>query len=142
EQGRLGNGGCEADVLVAIPNAGPRLDWDRAFRRIRSPGDASAGGPVLDPAKMTAVDFGKLVIEEGRRGRQASERPGGRGSKESAGCYDLRRAGEVKKAVDALAVALAKSDSKAVFLELRNAPAEGRLISYSQDSSYVDLYDL
>ena len=124
-QWRPGNGRFEADVLLAIPNAGPPLDWDRAFGRIRSPGHAPKGGPALDPAKMTAADFGKLVIEEGHRGRQASEKPGGRGSKESAGCYDLRKAGEVKKAVDALAVALAKSDSKGILLELRNADFGG-----------------
>jgi clostripain len=141
-QWRPGNGGFEADVLVAIPNAGPPLDWDRAFSRIRSPGHATTGGPTIDPAKMTAVDFGKLVIEEGYRGRQASEKPGEIGSKESAGCYDLRKAGEVKKAVDAFAVALAKSKSKAFLLELRNGGSESRLISYSNDRSYVDLYDL
>jgi clostripain len=141
-QWRPGNGRFEADVLLAIPNAGPPLDWHRAFRRIRSPGHAAKGGPALDPAKMTAADFGKLVIEEGRLGRKASEKPGGRGSKESAGCYDLRKAGQVKKAVDALAAALAKTDSKRIFVELRNATAEGRLMSYSDDGAYVDLYDL
>jgi clostripain len=142
-QWRPGNGGFEADVLLAIPNAGPPLDWDRAFRRIRSPGHAPAGGPALDPAEMTATDFGRLVIEEGLRGRQASERSGGRGSKESAGCYDLRKAGEVKKAVDALAAALAKSPaSKGVVLGLRNASPPDRLVSYSEEGSYVDLYDL
>src|SRR5215510_6964266 len=141
-QWRPGNGGFEADVLLAIPNAGEPLDWDRAFSRIRSPGHATTAGPALDPGKMTAADFGKLVIEEGQRGRQASEKPGGPGSKESAGCYDLRKAGEVKKAVDALAVALAKSDSKGVLLELRNASAESRPICYTHDGSYVDLYDL
>src|SRR5215813_13711269 len=73
-QWRPGNGGFEADVLVAIPNAGPPLDWDLAFSRIRSPGHATTGGPALDPAKMTAADFGKLVIEEGYSGRQASEK--------------------------------------------------------------------
>src|SRR5215510_2815384 len=141
-QWRPGNGNFEADVLVAIPNAGPPLDWDRAFSRIRSPGHATTGGTALDPAKMTAADFGKLVIEEGYRGRQVYEKPGGRGSKESAGCYDLRKAGEVKKAVDAFAMALAKSQSKAFLLELRNVTSEDRLISYSNDRSYVDLYDL
>src|SRR5262249_56890707 len=108
-QWRPGNGRFEADVLVAIPNAGPPLDWDRAFSRIRSPGHAPTGGPALDPARMTAVDFGKLVIEEGYRGRQASEKSGEIGSKESAGCYDLRKAGEVKKAPEPFAQALAQS---------------------------------
>ena len=35
-QWRPGNGGFSAGVLLGIPNAGPPLDWDRAFRRIRS----------------------------------------------------------------------------------------------------------
>src|SRR5262249_28325617 len=34
------------------------------------------------------------------------------------------------------------SQSKAFLLELRNASSEDRLISYSSDRSYVDLYDL
>ena len=140
-QWRPGNGRFEADVLLAIPNAGPPLDWHRAFSRIRSPGRASKSGPAVDPAKMTAADFGKLVIEEGYRGRQASEKWSAQ-LRESAGCYDLRKAGEVKKAVDALAVALSKSDSKGIVLELRNASSERRLLSYSDDGSYVDLYDL
>ncbi len=141
-QWRPGNGGFEADVLLAIPNAGEPLDWDRAFSRIRSPGHATTAGPALDPGKMTAADFGKLVIEEGYRGRQAYEKPGGRGSKESGGCYDLRKAGEVKKAVDAFAVALAKSQSRDLLVELRKGSSESRLISYSNDRSNADLYDL
>jgi clostripain len=140
-QWRPGNGRFEADILLAIPNGGPPLDWHRAFNRIRSPGHAPIGGPALDPAKMTAVDFGKLVIEEGLRGRQASVKAGGQGSKESAGCYDLRMAGAVKEAVDALAVALSKTESKEIFLEIRNARSDNRLFSYSDDGSYVDLYD-
>jgi clostripain len=141
-QWRPGNGRFEADVLLAIPNAGPPLDWHRAFGRIRSPGHAPQGGTAVDPAQMTAADFGKLVIEEGRRGREEADKRRKRASKEAAGCYDLRKAGDVKKAVDALAAALAKSDAKSVVLELRNARAENRLINYSEDGSYVDLYGL
>jgi clostripain len=51
-------------------------------------------------------------------------------------------AGEVKKAVDALAVALAKSEAKGVLLGFRDADSGDRLISYSSDRGYVDLYDL
>jgi clostripain len=141
-QWRPGNGRFEADVLLAIPNAGEPLDWDRAFRRIRSPAHVANEGPALDPAKMTAADFGKLVIEEGRLGRAASEKNRGRGSKESAGCYDLHKAGEVKEAVDALAAALAKANAKEAFVELRNSTSGGRLMRYSEDDSYVDLYEL
>src|SRR5262245_58689996 len=68
-----------ADVLVAIPNAGPPLDWDRAFARIRSKGHTASPlqPPFLDPASMTGADFGKLVMEEGKKGRElaAQRRP-------------------------------------------------------------------
>jgi clostripain len=136
-QWRPGNGRFHADVLLAIPNAGPPLDWDRAFARIRTPGHESTKGPALDPATMTAADFGRLVIEEGYRGRLANKHA----SQESAGCYDLRAAGDVKKAVDALAVNLARTNAKDIILELRGAGKDGA-IRYSSDGSYVDLYDL
>ena len=58
-----------------------------------------------------------------RQARPPRSRAGSR-SKESAGCYDLRKAGEVKKAVDALAVALARTESKNILLELRNGGSE------------------
>jgi clostripain len=141
-QWRPGNGGFEADVLLAIPNAGPPLDWHRAFDRIRSPGHESNASSTLDPANMSAEDFGKLVIEEGELGRRKSERPGGRGSRESAGCYDLRKAGEVKTALDALAAAMATADCKDAVLQLRKDNSDGEMICYSEDRSYVDVYDL
>jgi hypothetical protein len=48
-------------VLVAIPNAGPPLDWNRAFERVRSTGHASPSkAALLDPAKMSAEDLGRL----------------------------------------------------------------------------------
>ena len=131
-----------ADVLVAIPNAGPPLDWDRAFARIRTPGHASsAAGPLLDPATMTAEDFGRLVVEEGRRGREASEEPA-RASREAAACYDLREVAAVKVALDELAVALAASDSREVFLEMRGPGPIGDAINYTAGGPFVDLYDL
>jgi uncharacterized protein (TIGR03067 family) len=54
----------------------------------------------------------------------------------------LRKAGDVKKAVDALAVALAKAESRDILLELRNDGSESGIFCYSDDRSYVDLYDL
>ncbi len=141
-QWRPGNGGFEADVLLAIPNAGPPLDWDRVFARIRTPGHEAKKGPALDPTTMSAADFGKLVIKEGRLGREDSEKRAKRASRESAGCYDLRAAGDVKKAVDALSVELGRSKAKDIVLELRAGGGEGPAIDYSGDHSYVDLYDL
>jgi clostripain len=141
---RKAKGRFGADVLVAIPNAGPPLDWDRAFARIRSPGHASpAPAPHLDPATMTAADFGRLVIEEGRRGRElhAEERPG-QAKHEAAGCYDLGQAVAVKQALDAFAVALAAGDEKDAFFVARGPGADGEAMNYDGDGPLVDLYDL
>ena len=96
-QWRPGNGRFEADVLLAIPNAGPPLDWHRAFNRIRSPGHDPIGGPAVDPAKMTAVDFGKLVIEEGHRGRQAFRKMTRAGNERVGGLLRLAKGGRGKK---------------------------------------------
>ena len=140
-QWRPGTPRFGADVLIAIPNAGPPLDWDRAFERVRSSGHASPSDqPLLDPEKMTAAEFGKLVIVEGYRGRLMSQ--GGHGSQESAGCYDLRAAAEVKRAVDGLAVALAAGDTREAFLALRGKSESGCAINYTGEGPYVDLYDL
>jgi clostripain len=141
-QWRPGNGRFESDVLLAVPNAGPSLDWDRVFARIRSPGHAAKSGPTLDPAAMTAADFGRLTIEECYRGRQTMKYA----ARESAGCYDLRKAGEVKKAIDALSVELARADAKDLVLELRGSSPRSAAISYADDDGTVDynvdLYDL
>jgi clostripain len=136
-QWRPGNGGFETDVLLAIPNAGPPLDWDRAFARIRSPGHETKKGSAVDPASMTAADFGRLVIEEGYKGRQAHRQM----IHESAGCYDLHRVAEVKKAVDALSVELARAKAKDVVLEVRGSGKDG-VMYYSGDGTNVDLYDM
>src|SRR5262249_8580882 len=135
-----------ADVLVAIPNAGPPLDWDRAFARIRSKGHVASPlqPPFLDPESMTAADFGKLVMEEGKKGREfAAERRPERVKHESAGCYDLRQAAAVKQAVDALAVALAANpDAKDYFMEMRGPGPIGDAMCYDEGGPFIDLYDL
>lgn len=144
-QWRPAPGRFGADVLLAIPNAGPPLDWDRAFARIRSPGHSASPlpGPYLEPAKMSAADFGTLVIEEGKKGRElaAKARPG-RFVHEAAGAYDLSKAADVKRALDELAVALAAEDSREVFMEMRGPGPIGDAIRYDEGGPFVDLYDL
>lgn len=133
-----------AKILLAIPNAGPPLDWDRAFRRIRTPGHATeAEGTALDPAAMTAEDFGRLVVEEGERGRRAlAANGGGRASHEAAACIDLAATANVKRAVDALAVALSAADAKATVLAARGMAESDCAINYADGGPFVDLYDL
>ena len=162
-QWRPGNGGFSAEVLVAIPNAGAPLDWDRAMARIRSPGhDTSADGEVLDPASMTAADFGRLVIEEGYAGRRAMFARMLRESpeavleavtsaphllREAAACYDLTVAARVKEAIDALTVRLAEAEAKESFQALRGFGDTVDMMNYARRGQfhsrpYVDLYEL
>lgn len=138
-----------ADVLLAIPNAGPPLDWHRAFARLRSPGRASAvvpgeerAGAAVDPATMDAAAFGALIVEEGERGRRRSLSERGRGAHESAGAFDLRRMDAVKRAFDALAVELARGGKREAFLEMRGPGPIGSAVNYSEGGPYVDAYDL
>ncbi len=137
---RPGKGRFGTEILLAIPNAGPPLDWDRAFARIRTPGHASrAEAPYLDPAQMTATDFGQLVIQEGQRGREAARERGGEGAEEAAACYDLRASADVKRTVDTLSRVLATSNARKPFLALRD---KGQAMNYSGSGPFVDLYDL
>jgi clostripain len=142
-QWRPDGGRFGADVMLAVPNSGPSLDWARVLARIRSPGHASpvAGTPV-DPGRMSAVDLGRLALEEFRLGRVAAEERGEDMGHEAAVCCDLRAAGAVKAAIDALAVALSRSDSKEVFLEMRGPGPIDSALHYSPDGTLVDLGDL
>ena len=150
-QWRPGNGGFSADVLLAIPNAGPPLDWARAFARIRTPGHATAAAaPHFDPAVMTAADLGKLVVEEGARGRRemAAAHPNREEDirYESAACMDLGLAGEVKQKIDALAVALARTRAKEAFEAVRGPSPDGKTVDFArggvEETPYYDLYQL
>ena len=160
-QWRPGNGRFEADVLVAIPNAGPPLDWDRAFLRIRTLGHKTEKVPEVDPTTMTGADLGRLVIEEAFLGRQAAakneenvqkikEKFGGRQTRgesenplgnESAGCYDLRFAADVKKAVDVLSIELGRGDAKNIVVDLCRLGPDGP-VRYDRDGWKVDLSDI
>jgi clostripain len=106
-----------------------------------------AEGPCLDPAVMTAEDFGRLVIEEGEKGRrEASKRRPERAAHEAAAFYDLHAAEDVKRAMDAFAVALAKGKAKDVLCELRGPEAHPVAMNYTGGElgprAFVDLYDL
>lgn len=142
-QWRPGNGGFAADVLLAVPNSGPSLDWERVLARLRSPGHASpAQEAPLDPAQTSAHELGRLAIEEFHRGRIAAAARGEPMEREAAVCCDLREAGAVKQAVDALAVALSRSDLRDVLLEVRGPGPIGDTFEYSGAGPLVDLYDL
>ncbi len=152
-QWRPGNGGFSANVLVAIPNAGPPLDWKRAFARIRSEGHgAGSQGERIDPVTMTAAQFGALIVEEGERGRRAMAaqhpRMGREIAYEAAACYDLAAATAVKQAVDGLAVRLADATgARQAFESLRSPASTGGPLNYGDDDTftrypYIDVYDL
>lgn len=142
-QWRPGKDRFGADVMVAIPNAGPPLDWDRAFARVRSPKHESASKkPWLDPSTMSAAQFGELVIEEGREGRIAAQKNGEQNDQEAAACYDLRAVEPVKKTLDELATLLWRARMRERVLDLRGPGSGPTLMNYSEGGPYVDLYAL
>ncbi len=132
-----------AQILVAIPNAGPPLDWDRAFARLRSKDHASsAKQPFLDPATMTAAQFGALVIEEGKQGRIEAGQRGEPAEHEAAACYDLREAAAVKSELDRLSTLLWKAKLRDTVLDLRGPGSATPVMNYSEGGPYVDLHAL
>jgi clostripain len=141
-QWRPGTGRFSARTLVAIPNAGPAMDWARVFRRVRSGGATAPGGAkAVDPATMSDRDFGALIVEEGGAGRREMKL-----EHEAVASYDLSKAAGVKAAVDAWAVALAESDAKETLEELRGPGADGFALNYVRDrvknAPFIDLHDL
>ena len=159
-QWRPGNGGFYAEVLLAIPNAGPPLDWHRAFARIRSAGpedstataatdEGSASKPLFDPADLTAEDFGRLVIEEAALGRiayaEAHPQDAEDVAYESAGAYRLDAAIDVKETFDDLARALHAYEAKEIVLRLRGNSGDDCAMNYVRSQfeadPLVDLYD-
>lgn len=150
-QWRPGNGGFSTEVLLAIPNAGPPLDWNRIFGRIHAPGSPAAKGrsDCVDPAKLDARAFGRLAVEEGGRGRQAlvHDHPEAaeHANLESVAAYDLTRVEAVKRAVDELAVALWRGNAKEAFGALRGRPG-ALAMNYARDEigehPYFDLHEL
>ena len=156
-QWRPRNGGFSAEVLVAIPNANPPLDWERIFGRIHAPGSAAAKGRAncVDPKTMEARDFGRIAVEEGGAGRLAAlanhPHPSpellARVARESVAAYDLNAVEAVKKAVDELAVALWRTNAKEPFCALRGSKTTGFMMNYVGDNldgerPFVNLYDL
>lgn len=139
---RPGGGGFTADVMVAIPNAGPPLDWDRAFLRMRSPGHATtADGPTFDLTTITPTEFGKLVVAEGQAGRLARKASGNPMRFESAACLDMHAAVAAKATFDALARSIAETEAKDVFLKFRG-PGPDAAMNYSEGGPMVDAFDL
>ncbi|MBK6938830.1 MAG: hypothetical protein IPH13_01310 [Planctomycetes bacterium] len=136
--------GFSTDVLVAIPNAGPPLDWDRAFARLRSPGHAAADDrPTFDPATLTPRQLGELVVEEGRLGRQAAAaRDPDYALRESAACFDMTQVEAVKRALDGLAIELVNANARDAFFALRKGDANGGVVKYTDEGAYVDPFDL
>lgn len=155
-------GGFATEVLTAIPNAGPPLDWNRIFARVHSPNHPAAAGraDTLDPARMSARDFGLLAVEEGWKGRQAfaarGEAAATRAAHEAAASYDLSQVGAVKEAVDgfAKAMAAAGAPARAALETLRDGTRDdaGAVVcapvlnyvdgEFAGERAFVDLYAL
>ena len=162
-QWRPGRAEFSAEVLVATPNAGFPFPWFRILSRIHkgqeadgAVGQRDASHEALerfDAATLEALDFGRLIVEESRlfKQRMIDEHPryASELEREAMGCFDLKQAGELKRAVDGLAVALAQDDSKRALEELRGPAGAPRAMNYLLDEPgcwttmpYFDIYDL
>jgi clostripain len=135
---RPGSGGFSTEYLVAIPNAGPPLDWARILAGFKP--------------EMTPRELGLLAIEEGGAGRLAfaQEHPGmaDLSSHESVACYDTKLLEQAKRAWDQLAAALAQDQAaRKVMGELRGPGPRGTVMNYSDgrfqgEHAFVDAVDL
>jgi len=132
-QWRPGRGGFGTDYLVAIPNAGPPLDWARIFAR-------------FDPA-MTPRELSLLAIAEGGAGRrafaQAHPERAAEVAHEAVAAYDLSAAAAAKSAVGRFAAAAGRDPQARATLE----GLRGGLLNYCGGdfraaTAFVDLPDL
>jgi clostripain len=140
-QWRPGTGKFSAKTLVAIPNAGPAMDWGRVFARIRSGAGATTRDGRVDPATLSHAGFGSLIVEECGAGRREKHE-----EHEAIASYDLSQAPAVKAAVDAWARELARTGGKDALESLRGPGPDGFALNYARNrirsAPFIDLHDL
>ncbi len=151
-QWRPGNGGFSCETLLAIPNAGPPLAWERVFARFRTKtnGDTAYAKNWIDPRDLDAPTFGRMIVEEGELGRKANaeEGDGGHAVFEAAASLDLNNAEAAQQALNEFAVALYASGKKDEFEALRGDGGEGACaMNYCENAlqsgrAFVDVYDM
>ena len=159
-QYRPGNGGFNAQVMAASPPVewGYGWDYENIFARIKTGGgnngevDTVVGGGssnelYYDPATMTALEFGGIIVEE-------QYDSAGSQSEQALSCYDLTKVSAVKSAVDTMASSLWSSnpleDEKDDFEAIRGSNSSPGTMHYFDASDaeewyaypYFDLYDL
>ncbi len=154
-QYRPSSGGFGADYMVASPPNEWSAGWkyDNIFSRINKDGgtndelDTTVGNniskeTIFDPASMTARQLCGVIVEEQRDSAGESMYD------QALSCYDLSRSGDVKSAVDAMAVSL--KDCRSELEETRGSGSAPTAMNYFEASNerewlyvpYFDLYDL
>lgn len=156
-QYRKGNGGFEADYMVASApteyNNG--YDYSFIFGRIKSgSGDngttlqvAGTGNELYrDPLILSTLQLGAILVEE----QYDSTRAAAQALTESLSCYDLSKVNAVKTAVDTLAAGMVTDGDKADFKTVRGSLTAVDTIHYFEktvenewiSTPFFDLYDL
>ena len=138
-------GAFGVDVLVATPNAGFPFPWEVILDGLES------------PEALSALDFGRAVVQGTRRHREAGLAEQGLPERiveviqgEAMACLDLARAAEVKAAVDRLAVALFDAEARELAESVRGVGPDSTAMHYVPpgepgmwiDAPYYDLHDL
>jgi clostripain len=156
-QYRPGTGDFSADYMVA---SGPTV-WGAGFpytkilERLRTGGgnngtvDSTVGGleAYLDPATMTAAQFGALIVEEQYDDTSANPTYG---NGQELGVFDLSAMATLKTLVDEFAVLLWSENEKVDFEAIRGSYSTTYPIDYFAQSNeiewlaypYFDLYSL
>lgn len=153
-QWRPGNGRFQTDVLVAAPGVGREPPYGRIVQRLAKavgecrPAEAAVG---LEPVTMTAREFGRIIIAEMEAHCREVSRRDPKVDYESLGCCDLSKAGDVKQAVDDLAVSLAETNGRQALEAVRGFGTKPVTLNYMWKGGneidwltfpQFDLYDL
>lgn len=156
-QYRPGNGSFSADYMVAsAPTVwGAGFPYTKIFERFRTGGgsngtsDTMQGGneAYYDPATMTPVEFGAVIVEEQFDDTSANY---SYGMGQSLSLFDLSKAAGVKTVVDEMSALLWAEGDKADLETVRGSGATANIIAYFNPGTatewisfpYFDLYDL
>ena len=152
-QYRRGNGGFNADVMVASPALewGQGWDYENIFKRIRSSSGKNgetgtvtgASEQYYNSASLTAIQLGGIIVEEQYDSSVSA-------MNQVLSCYDLKKVENVKKAVDTMARSIYAAKEKDDFENVRGESYSQSTMHYfniANDiewsvSPFFDLFDL
>lgn len=121
-----------ASAMVASASVSAPFPYAMIFERFAAqPNDAAQ--PALDPRATDALAFGNWIVDAIRASRVELEKREPFPFAESYACLDLAHAAPLKQALDALAVAAAAGDARALLERVRDAARPAGCRCYADD---------